>query len=150
MRAEAIGKLRSYNFSIVRVVPDPIRAAAINAGVIVASAESAPGRLRLRSKVQTRTRAIDSSYYFDGLSQSLSDLEDALGIVEQPGLDVGADAPSTVTRARLQQLSDSMNNQLQLTAPQTYLAESIDSALDRLFRRYVTAVRESVKAPETM
>ena len=122
-----------FYFSVVRVVPDPIKDEAINVGVVVGSDD---GRALMKVAVpRTRIRSFQRRYPFSTLEKSISDLAFSLGIDLQPALGEIGSGPAD--RSRLQAFASSLNNQIQLTAPKLYLAENLDDALAKLFRRYV-------------
>ena len=132
---------RIFHYSVIRVVPDPVRDEAVNIGVVVADARSGQGRMRVRRRVVSRVRAIHRRYSDATLERSLKDLASALGVDSQ--LELGETKRVSASLETLESMADYLSNQLQMTPPQAYRAGSADEAMDRLFRRYVSAPRGS-------
>ncbi|MBI3970936.1 MAG: DUF3037 domain-containing protein [Chloroflexi bacterium] len=132
------GEAQRFFYSVVRIVPDPIKDEAINVGVVVTPVEGEGGRMRthLGGPVRSRIRAVQPGYNFEALCWSLQDLESALGIDRRIRL---GEAPGPFAGpALLEAVAQRLGNQLQLTEPRRFLAPTIEQAVDRLFSRYVT------------
>lgn len=135
-----------FYFSVVRVVPDPVKDEAINVGVVVTS-EDGPALMRV-GVPRTRVRSVQSRYPFGVLEKSISDLAFGLGIDLQPAL--GETGAGRADRKTLQSFASSLNNQLQVTAPKAYLAKNLDDALTKLFRRYVARRTPAIVEPKPL
>ncbi len=133
-----------FHYSVVRVVPDPIKDEAVNVGVIVI-AETGPSSMRVKAP-RARIRAMQRTFSFEGLEHSMTDLARAVGIDLQftLGEETGGDGRSSVDR--LATVASSLANQIQLTEPRVYLAQDGKDAADRLFQRYVARRSSSSKA----
>jgi hypothetical protein len=131
-------QLGRFVYSVIRVVPDPIKDEAINVGVVVTPAEGAGGAMRvhLNDPVRARIKAAQNDYDIEALRRSLEDLRAALGI--DPRLVSGEAGTPPAGAAVLDGVAGRLGNQLQLTPPRRYLALSLDEAVQKLFARYVT------------
>ena len=137
-----------YYYAVVRVVPDPIKDEAINIGVVVVDSKRHEGTMQVNQKVRTRIKHLQSNYPFDDLERSIADLRDALGLDVQLGY--GESERPTPTFELLRDIAERLNNQLQLTMPQRYIASSLDDAARRLFKRYVARRLPSPEKEESL
>lgn len=128
-----INELHRFFFSVIRVVPDPIKDEAVNIGVVVASEE---GRAAMKVRVpRSRIRDMQRSFSFETLNRSIIELGRVLGVEAQ--LAFGENVTGYLPQARMDVLADSLSNQLQLTRRNEHLGSSLDSALAALFFRFV-------------
>src|SRR5919108_2740588 len=142
-------ELVPFVYSVVRVVPDPIKDEAINIDVAVVGADGAGARLEVdvSAKARSGIRAVQRDFSFQALEWSLRDLEATLGADRQ--LALGEDAGPPATARVLEETARRLNNQLQLTLPRRYAARTLDEATERLFRRYVSHRRPRARWPSS-
>jgi|SRR5579871_3873718 len=124
---------QSFTFSVIRVVPDPIRDEAVNVGVIVA--DSAGATMLINRQAHSRIRSLQRNFSFAVLEAALADIGEAVNAVRQLRLD----DPHRINdpNAALASIASMLDNQIQLSEPRAYVAHDMDEALTRLFRRYV-------------
>jgi len=118
----------SYQFSLIRFVPDPARGEFVNIGAVVGSDEGADWDLRFISNFK-RAKALDPEgalpaaiAFAAGLDQRI----DALGQLP----DVGSEPLSI---SSLRETAEDMQNIVQLTTPAPVVADTAESALDLIF-----------------
>src|SRR6266511_5505150 len=122
-----------YHYSLLRFVPDPARGEFVNLGILAGDDEAEDWELRLIQNLR-RAKAIDDKGAL-GLALSFaSDLEEHIVAIEQlPG--TAGTTPISVDFVG--QLSDEMQNVVQLSPPAPVDAESAETALDMLFSELV-------------
>jgi hypothetical protein len=123
----------SFMYSVIRVVPDPIRDEAINVGVIVA--DDAHTSMLINRQARSRIRTIQRSFSFTALESALADIGEALNAAPQTRL--GEQRPTANPKALLASIAGTLDNQIRLTEPRSYVASGMAEAANRLFRRYV-------------
>src|ERR1700674_1113496 len=124
-----------FTYSVVRVVPDPIKNEGINVGVVVAS-DVGRGRLKWNPRFTTRVRALQRDFSFDAVDQAIRGLEKLLH-VDPDVLTLWDTRQVRADEALLTSLALRLNNQLQLTEPRRYRARTVEEAAESLFRRFV-------------
>jgi hypothetical protein len=127
-----------FAFSVIRVVPDPIKDEAVNVGVVVVSEDGSSGCIRYSDKFRTRINVLKRDFPIASVSAAIEDLKTYLGLEAQPSFGVKP-TPIQGAKDRLEEASKNFENQLQITSPKVYLAESLDIAATQLFRRYVAS-----------
>jgi hypothetical protein len=115
----------TYRYSIIRFVPDPARAEAVNLGLLAGDEETGDWDLRVVSNFK-RARAIDTIGALPGALAFIGELE---GYVD----DMSLDGVTTFTTDALTRLSIDMRNIVQLTPPAPVVAKSAEEAIDVLF-----------------
>lgn len=143
---------RNCLFHLVRYVPDPLRNEFVHIGVILREAPAgAPGgskaatdpasqyasaRVQLRfTHDWRRVRCLHPEADTAALEGMESELRRRL---EGDGEAEGQHASESATNL-MRLLDDSLSNNVQMTEPQGYLAESLPAGLEDLMRRYVEA-----------
>ena len=124
----------SYHYSLLQFVPDPARGEFVNLGILVGDDEAQDWELRLIQNFR-RANAIDDKGALGIALGFAATLENHIAVaVEQlPGM-------ANVTPISLEwvaQLSDEMQNVVQLSPPTPVVAESAETALDMLFGELV-------------
>src|SRR5919109_286625 len=115
----------TYRYSIIRFVPDPARAEAVNLGLLAGDEETGDWDLRVVSNFK-RARAIDT---IGALPVALA----FIGQLEEYVDDMSLDGVTTFTTSALDRLSIDMRNIVQLTPPAPVTAKSAEQAIDVLF-----------------
>ena len=120
-------------YSVVRFVPDPARAEAVNIGIIAGSDESGEWALRTVGNY-SRARRFDDRNLLPGVRAQLEQIEagiERFSDAQQPLL--SANPLEDVNEHWLAKLSSESANILQFAPPLPVLAESADEALDQLW-----------------
>jgi hypothetical protein len=115
----------TYRYSIIRFVPDPARAEAVNLGLLAGDEETGDWDLRVVSNFR-RARAIDTIGALPGALAFIAQLEDYID-------DVSLEGVATFSTDALDRLSIDMRNIVQLTPPAPVVANSAEGAIDVLF-----------------
>ena len=124
-----------FLFSILRVVPDPIKDEAVNIGVVVLRADGGGGDIMFSGRFKTRVAALRQDFPVESTLAAIEDLRAFLGLETQArfGADIGGGDP----RERLNAAVQYLEGQLQLTAPRRYQAKNLGSAGQQIYKRYV-------------
>jgi hypothetical protein len=122
-------------YSVVRFVPDPARAEAINVAAIAGSDESSEWQLR-QVENPVRARAIDERgtldavwSFLDGIGRQIDRHERSLEMLWQP--------EEPLSEEWLEDLFVEHRNIVQLTPPAPMVAESVEEALEQVFDELV-------------
>lgn len=126
----------SFQFSLIRFVPDVARGEFVNIGAIAGSEAAGEWELRLIGNL-TRAKALDDRGVLAKAFEWAAGLEDHLIAVDQLP---GADQAEPMTFALLQRQSVDMQNIVQVSTPAPIAAESAEEALDLIFEHQVLDV----------
>lgn len=110
----------SFQFSLIRFVPDPARGEFVNIGALAGSDEASEWALRLVSNLSRATALDDRGVLPDAVAYA-ADLAGAEG----------------VSSAVLMRRSMEMQNIVQFSAPAPVAADSVEAALDLVFDQLV-------------
>jgi Protein of unknown function (DUF3037) len=122
----------SYQFSLIRFVPDPARGEFVNIGAIVGDEESDDWDLRFLSNYR-RAKALDARGSLPAAMAFATALDERVDTEGQ--LEIAAQAPMTVEQ--LQALADESQNIVQFTVPTPVVADTSEQALDLIFEQLV-------------
>lgn len=135
--------LQRFNYSILKVVPDPLRDESINLGVIVIDEKNGLGRAEfqrftrpLRSRITGLLPGVDVGAIEDGVESCRSQI----GVETQLAF-VDSKEDRISSAAQLEALSSELLNQLQLTRPLTYRGDSLQAVTDELYALFVSPRR---------
>jgi Protein of unknown function (DUF3037) len=130
--------MTKFFYSIVRVVPDPVRFEPLNVGVVVIEESGRAGDLRFNQRIQSRLAALDRSVSLSTVLRVVGSLPSYLGFDRQPRLgEVSLERPSA-GRERLEVACRHLENQVQLSLPKVYHADTLEAAISELYTRYVS------------
>ena len=124
-----------YIYSVLRVVPDPVKNEAVNIGAVVVEADGPRGDIIFTERFKTRVAALRKDFPVAAIVAAVEDLKVFLGL--EPKVRFGAETVVGNPRARLDTALRYLEGQLQLTEPRSYQAESLDSAVQEIYQRYV-------------
>jgi hypothetical protein len=122
----------SYQFSLIRFVPDPARGEFVNIGAVVGDDEARDWDLRLISNLR-RARALDRDGVLPAALGFVAHLDQRVGAIEQPPYL----EPEPLTVDWLRRTSQEMQNIIQLSTPAPLVADSTEAALDLIFGELV-------------
>lgn len=128
-------------YSLVRYVPDSVRGEAVNLGVIVVSDDRGESDGRFLPRPRWRAKVLTRDVNGVVIERALESMKRRLGPAQQGhlltvgGLTVGDDRISN--EAGLSQLHATMRNQIQLSEPKKYRAESVPAAVHDLYHELV-------------
>jgi hypothetical protein len=120
----------AMRFTVVKVVPDPVRYEPINIGVIVHDLKSGTARARFSEDLDRL-----KTYTFSDEPLDLESIEELSDSVAEM---VGRGA---IAEDLLDNLARSHNQVIQFTDPAGTLSESLDNEVDKLYARFVTLDR---------
>lgn len=123
-----------YHYSLLRFVPDPARGEFVNLGILAGDDDAPDWELRLIQNLR-RAKSIDDKGALSLALAFAGRLEDHIGAAIEQLPDTTGIVPITIDY--LGQLSEEMQNVVQLTAPTPIVAESAEAALDVLFNEFV-------------
>jgi hypothetical protein len=130
----------SFQFSLIRFVPDPARGEFVNIGAVAGSDEAHEWELRLVSNL-SRAKALDDRGVLSKAFAYAAGLEDhiaALDVLPETG-----DA-EPISSDLLRRRATEMHNIIQFSAPAPVAADSADAALELVFDQLVLdAARKS-------
>jgi hypothetical protein len=122
----------SYQFSLIRFVPDPARGEFVNIGAVAGDPEDRDWDIRFISDYR-RAQALDSDGRLPAaiaFATSLGGRVDALEQLPESG-------PAPISHESLRQMAEEMQNLVQLTPPAPVVADSAELALDLVFDQMV-------------
>src|SRR5437660_1452848 len=125
-------ELKTFVYSLVRFVPDVVRGERINLGVLVVSDEDRDSAARFLSSFGQRVTILDPGCDPGGLGRVLETLRARFCSVQRSSLYDLADE-RIVSKTGLQNLTDILTNELQLSKPRMYRSATLESAVDELF-----------------
>lgn len=125
-----------FRYSVIRIVPDPVKDEAINVGCVVVTSDGSTGRLAYTKRFRSRLSTLKKGYPYESAVAAIEELKVLLGVEGQ--LSFGATASKGKTTSLLEAAASRLEGQLQLMAPRTYRAKNLRCALDELFQRFVT------------
>lgn len=123
----------TYCYSLLRFVPDPARGEFINLGIFAGDDDAGDWELRLIQNLR-RAKAIDDKGALGIALAFAAQLEEHIIAVDQLPETTGV---RPITMEFVTQLSEEMQNVVQVTAPAPVVADSADAALDMLFTELV-------------
>lgn len=122
----------SYQFSLIRFVPDPARGEFVNIGAIAGSDDSGDWDVRLLSNYR-RAKALDPAGVLPAALGFAAGLDRRVAAIDQlPGT-----GSEPVSLASLRQLAADMQNIVQLSPPAPVVAETAEGALDLVFDQLI-------------
>ncbi len=127
-----------FYFSVIRVVPDPVKFEPINVGVVVIAADGVGGELLYNKRIRSRLAPIRRDLPLAGIFATIEDLKQYLGLEMQMPLAAPEPPRRTAGRSRLEAAARYFENQVQLTEPKPYFAEGLRAAADALYARYIS------------
>jgi hypothetical protein len=119
----------SYQYSLLRFVPDPARGEFVNVGILAGDDDAGDWDLRLIQNLR-RARSIDEEGALGIALSFAARLEDHI-VALDPVAELADVEP--ISTGYVLQLSEEMQNVVQLTPPMPVAAGSADEALDLLF-----------------
>lgn len=123
----------TYHYSLLRFVPDPARGEFVNLGILAGDDEAEDWELRLIQNLR-RAKAIDDKGALSFALAFAATLEDHIAAVEQLP---GSTLATPISLDFVSNLSEEMQNVIQLSPPAPVVAESAEGALDLLFSELV-------------
>jgi hypothetical protein len=130
----------SFQFSLIRFVPDPARGEFVNIGAVAGSDEAREWELRLVSNL-SRAKALDDRGVLSKAFAYAAGLEDhiaALDFLPETG------GPEPISSELLRRRATEMHNIVQFSPPAPVVADSAEAALERVFDQLVLdAARKS-------
>lgn len=118
----------TYVYSVVKFVPDPARAEAVNFGALAGDDETGDWELRTISNFG-RVRSIDDRNAFAAALSFIDDIEEHIAALDRlPGF-----AGEPLSRSLVERWSEEMRNVVQFTPPAPVVAASAADALDLIF-----------------
>lgn len=126
----------SFQFSLIRFVPDVARGEFVNIGAIAGSEAAGEWELRLIGNL-ARAKALDDRGVLAKAFEWAAGLEDHVAAVDQLP---GADQTEPMSFTLLQRQSLDMQNIVQVSPPAPVAAESAEQALDLIFEHLVLDV----------
>jgi hypothetical protein len=125
--------MTKYKYSVIRFVPSPVRGEFVNIGVIVGSEKNGDWAIDVVSS-RSRASKLDDENVLPMVASDLQRLQSMIESYSDPDL---LDPPFDLTEEWLSQLSRDSRNLLQYTAPNTVLADSATTALEKLWKLMV-------------
>jgi hypothetical protein len=123
----------SFQFSLIRFVPDPARGEFVNIGAIAGNDEAREWELRLVSNL-SRAKALDDRGVLSKAFAYAAALEDNIAALDRLPETAGAEPIST---AFLRRRAIEMQNIVQFSAPAPVVADSAEAALELIFDQLV-------------
>jgi hypothetical protein len=120
----------TYNYSLIRFVPDPGRGEFVNIGAVAGDDAGEDWSLRAISNYQ-RAKALDTKSAFPAAMAFIASIAERMPDVER------LEVTPTLSSDDLRRLSEEMQNIVQLTSPAPIVADSAEAALDLVFERLV-------------
>jgi hypothetical protein len=130
----------SFQFSLIRFVPDPARGEFVNIGAVAGSDEAREWELRLVSNL-SRAKALDDRGVLSNAFAYAAGLEDHIAALDQLPETSGAEP---ISSELLRRRATEMHNIVQFSPPAPVAADSADAALELVFDELVLdAARKS-------
>jgi hypothetical protein len=123
----------SFQFSLIRFVPDPARGEFVNIGAVAGSDDAAEWELRLVSNL-SRAKALDDRGVLSKAFEFAASLEDSIATLDDR---TSEDDIEGMSSTLLRRLSEEMQNVVQLSAPSPIAADGAEAALDLVFDQLV-------------
>jgi hypothetical protein len=123
----------SFQFSLIRFVPDPARGEFVNVGAIAGSDEARDWELRLVSNL-SRAKALDDRGVLSKAFAYAAGLEDHIAALD-PLPETGGAEP--ISSELLRRRATEMHNIVQFSPPAPVAADSAEAALDLVFDQLV-------------
>lgn len=121
----------SFQFSLIRFVPDPARGEFVNIGAIAGDDDSGDWELRSIQN-HRRAKAFDQRGNWPAALAFLGELDERIAAIDELVPDVEA-----LTLEGLRRAAVEMRNIVQITPPAPVVAESAEAALDLVFEHLV-------------
>ena len=125
--------MTKYAYSVIRFVPSPVRGEFVNLGIIVGSERTGEWAIDVVSS-RSRASKLDDENVFPMVASDLQRMQSMIESYSDPDL---LDPPFDLSDEWLSQLSRDSRNLLQYTAPNTVVADSAPSALEKLWKLLV-------------
>ena len=130
----------SFQFSLIRFVPDPARGEFVNIGAVAGSDEAGEWELRLISNL-SRAKALDERGVLSKAFEHAAGFEDNIAAVDRLPDEEGIEA---ISSELLHRRAADMQNIVQISAPAPVASDSAEGALDLVFDQLVLdAARKS-------
>lgn len=129
--------VRKFYFSVIRLVPDPVKDEPINLGVAVIDEGGTQGDLLYNPRIKTRIGVVKSGFPIESFIASIEDLRFYLQLQSQERLAESRPHMPRGGRERLESAAEYLDNQLQITEPRLYRADDLEQAVRGLYGRYV-------------
>jgi Protein of unknown function (DUF3037) len=123
----------SFQFSLIRFVPDPARGEFVNIGAVAGSDEAREWELRLVSNL-SRAKALDDRGVLSKAFAYAAGLEDHIAALE---LQQETGGPEPISAEMLRRRAAEMHNIIQLSPPAPVAADSAEGALELVFEQLV-------------
>jgi hypothetical protein len=131
----------TFHFSVVRLVPHPLRDEAINLGIVLVSESGQFADYRFRKGYRRKLRALAPDVRPELVERFLDDFEARFLRVEDQ-LRLGSEPMATV-KETLDQLADQHAYQIRFSPPRPVLTEEPARALEALFEELVAAIPQA-------
>lgn len=135
--------LRRYSYSLVKIVPDPLRDETVNVGIVVVDQDARQGRAdfqRFTGQLRSRLKAMLPGLDVGAIEDGVESFKSQIGLEQQLPFVGSADARVT-SHEQLEQLSAAMFNQLQVSPPRAYRGPSLAVATSELYALFVSPRR---------
>lgn len=130
----------SFQFSLIRFVPDPARGEFVNIGAVAGSDVAKEWELRLVSNL-SRAKALDERGVLSKAFEFAASLEDRIAMLDEAASTPDAEVMSS---SFLRRVSTDMQNVVQVSTPAPVAADSAEAAMDLVFDQLVLdAARKS-------
>jgi hypothetical protein len=123
----------SFQFSLIRFVPDPARGEFVNIGAVAGSDDAAEWELRLVSNL-SRAKALDDRGVLSKAFEFAARLEDSIATLDDG---ISEEDVEGMSSTFLRRLSEDMQNVVQLSTPSPIAADGAEAALDLVFDQLV-------------
>lgn len=123
----------SFQFSLIRFVPDPARGEFVNIGAVAGSDDAQEWELRLVSNL-SRAKALDDRGVLSKAFEYAAGLEDHISALDALPA-TGASEP--ISSELIRQRSKEMHNVVQFSTPAPVAADSAEAALELVFDQLV-------------
>lgn len=123
----------SFQFSLIRFVPDPARGEFVNIGAVPGSDEACEWELRLISNL-SRAKALDERGVLSEAFEHAASLEDNIAALDRLPNDEGVEA---ISFELLRRRAADMQNFVQVSVPAPVASDSAEAALDLVFDQLI-------------
>lgn len=123
----------SFQFSLIRFVPDPARGEFVNIGALAGSDEAGEWELRLISNL-SRAKGLDERGVLSKAFEHAASLEDNIAALDRLPDDEGVEV---ISSELLRRRAADMQNIVQISAPAPVASDSAEAALDLVFDQLV-------------
>lgn len=126
----------AYTYSILRVMPDPVRGEFVNMGVAMVDDDEMYSRLVFNYRIQSRLSAIGGARLVQPVLAELGDIVaayDVAGVQLRPELRT----QPPVTKTALKDWATNRGGIVRVSQPRIVLADDPEAAFESVYRRYV-------------